>query len=321
MSEAIFDPTARIDVDFRRHIEGRKAFFDARCQGGIPDYAFNLDHVIRAKLNAVPLLRKMGEVALSHMVPITRQLQQMDSVAVGPKQFPEIHAMGVDCARRLGIGVPQLFVMLHPWPNAFTIATAQTDQIVVMTSGLMEALTPTQIHSVIGHECGHIHNEHVVYNTLWELLTNPLADMLVRAATGGLGPIGHYLRLLAKGGLYLLFQRWHRCAEFTSDRAGVICCGDIDAATEAEVRLITQGAATLKGFDEEEFAKQLEGLEGSPIRFLELLKTHPIGPRRVKAMRHFSESEVLYGWRPDMKRGEKTRPHVDVDRACADLLI
>ncbi len=321
MKQQVFDPTTLIDVDFERHLAARKAYFSERTKGGVPDYSFNLDHSIRRKLNAVPLLRNAGEVLTSYVVPIVRQLNQMDAVAVGPKQFSDVHEMGVECARVLGIGIPQIFVMMDPVPNAFTYATGQTDQIVVLTSGLVEALSLTQLRSVIGHECGHIHNEHVVYNTLWEMITNPLANMLLMAASRGLGPFAGIFRIMTKGALFLVFQRWHRCAEFTCDRAGLICSADLSASIEVMGRLDTAGAESLQGFNADEYIRQLDGIEGSPIRFLELIKTHPIGPRRVKAMRYFGESEVLYRWRPEMKHGQTVRSHEDVDRDCAALLV
>ena len=321
MKQTPFNPTTLIDTDFGRHVEVRRAFFDERTQGGVPDYSFNLDHAMRRKLNAIPLLRRMGEVVTSHVVPVVRQLHQMDAVAVGPRQFPEVHQMGVDCAHTLGIGIPQIFVMMNPLPNAFTYATGQTDQIVVLTSGLVEALDPVQLRSVIGHECGHIHNEHVVYNTLWEMITNPLANLLLMAGSKTLGPFAGMVRMLTKGAIFLVFQRWHRCAEFTCDRAGLICSADLGSSVEVMGRLDTAGAENLQGFNADEYVRQLDGIKGSPLRFLELIKTHPIGPRRVKAMQLFSESEVLYRWRPEMKKGQTLRSHEDVDRDCADLLI
>ncbi|EHC14862.1 hypothetical protein FJSC11DRAFT_1773 [Fischerella thermalis JSC-11] len=34
----------------------------------------------------------------------------MESIEVGPQQYPHIYALGEDCAHRLGIGVPQIFI-------------------------------------------------------------------------------------------------------------------------------------------------------------------------------------------------------------------
>jgi len=43
-------------------------------------------------------------------VPIFQQLLLMESIEVGPQQYPHIYALGEDCAHRLGIGVPQIFI-------------------------------------------------------------------------------------------------------------------------------------------------------------------------------------------------------------------
>lgn len=59
---------------------------------------------------------------------------------VGPNQFPQIYQMGVDCARILGIPIPTIYISYNVHPNGFTLATGHSDQMIVLTTGLLEAL-------------------------------------------------------------------------------------------------------------------------------------------------------------------------------------
>lgn len=323
MSEVVpFDPTGQIDLNFGRYLIEREVELSSHMIGRIPDYAFSMDYTIRRKMDAIGPLRAVGQALTAATVPYFRQLKLMDAVAVGPKQFPEVHTMGVECAHTLGLGIPQIFIFFDPRPNGWTYATNDVDQVIVLTSGLLEALNPLELKSVIGHECGHIHNQHMVYNTLWVHLTNPIAGAILMAALKTLS-FG-FFRLLnfALGtSLKYIFGRWHRCAEFTCDRAGLICCGDLEAALQAEGKLALGHADSIKGFSAEEYAKQLEEIDKSPLRFLEVFHSHPLGPKRIEAMKLFAESEVLYGWRPEMQAGKEPTSKVDVDKACEKLVI
>ena len=317
------DPTASVNLDFAAYIRQQQNSLDRHIKKGIPDYAFSLDAVIRSKLAAISLLRKIGQAVNFATVPYQRQLHLMNGVAVGPQQFPEIHRMGEDCARTLGIGIPQIFIISNPQPNGWTYCTSDVDQIIILTSGLVQACDAKELKFIVGHECGHIHNQHVVYNTIWELIANPLAQGVLLAvvkAVPGMGTIFPLLQMAAQASLWYVFNRWHRCAEFTSDRAGLICCGNAAAALSAHGKLGTGGAHLLEGFNAEEYSKQISKINESPLRFLEIFQSHPLGGKRVEALRLFSECEVLYDWRPEMRREITMRGKVDIDAECENLV-
>lgn len=322
MSEALDDPTRRVSLDFEAWRQRRRRRQDAHLIGGVPDYAFALDWKIRRQLEMLGPLRLLAQALNAGTVPIQRALHEVQGVAVGPRQLPQVHAMGVACAERLGIGVPQIFIVQNPTLNAFTFATNQVDQLVVLTSGLVQALDADELRFVIGHECGHIHNRHVVYNTLWEILTNALARQLFSGAVAVLGPAAWIAQLLAAAftvtTLYL-FGRWHRCAEISCDRAGVLCA-DPAAAMRVNAKLSMGGLGQLEGFDPEEFRTQTRTYSKSWIRVVELLQTHPPGPKRSEALRRFVETDVFAAWRPEL-RGEKALPLAEIDADLEKLIL
>jgi len=314
------DPTLRVDTDFRRWLTQRQRRQAAHLVGGIPDYAFSWDLKIRRQLEALTPLRLLAQAVAAGVVPIQRALHESSAVAVGPSQLPKIHAMGVACAERLGIGVPQIFIYQQPMLNAFTFATNDVDQLVVLTSGLVAAMSDDELQFVIGHECGHIHNRHMVYNTLWEILTNRVLLKMIGGALSYLGPLGTILNVGLTVTSALIFGRWHRCAEVTCDRAGLICTPDPDAAERVNAKLHMGGISQMEGFSAEEYQKQTRTYGRSWLRLKELLESHPPGPRRAEAIHLYRSTDVFASWRPEL-RGESLVPQAEVDAAVEKLFL
>lgn len=318
------DPTARIPLDFERWVAGRERKQASHLVDGVPDYAFSLDLTIRRQLEAMGPLRAVASALNAGTVPIQRALHEVRGVAVSPRQLPQVHAMGVSCAERLGIGVPQIFIVQDPTLNGFTFATNDVDQLIVLTSGLVGALDPVELEFVIGHECGHIHNRHVVYNTLWELLTNVLARRILLGALATLGPAAWVAQLIAVAftvSTTYVFGRWHRCAEITCDRAGLICCGDVDAAQRVNGRLHMGGLGHLDGFSNEEYRKQTQTYSKSWLRLMELLQSHPPGPKRAEALARYASSDVLAAWRPELRGAGPLVPQSEIDAEIEKLIL
>ncbi len=169
------NPTAALDLDFTGYIARRKQELSGHVQGSVPDYSFGMDAVLRRRLAAMGPIRSVAKLIVSATVPINRQQYLMSGVVVGPNQFPEIHVAATECAHILGIGVPQIFIVPDSSRNAFTWATDDVAPLIVITTGLIDALEPAELKFVIGHECGHIHNLHGIYNATVEILVNPLA--------------------------------------------------------------------------------------------------------------------------------------------------
>ncbi len=308
------NPTEKIDLNFGNYFRTREREINAHLINGIPDYAFSLDRKLRQRLAAMTPIRAIAKSLVSMAVPIYRQIQQMEGVAVSPQQYPEIYAMGEECARRLGIGIPQIFVYYSPMINAYTIATDDVEPIVILSSAIVEALTPNELKFVIGHECGHIHNLHSVYNTAVELMTNSMAGVIFLSVPGL-----RVLKTLLQGGLSLFMFRWSRCAEVTCDRAGLICCGDLLTAQTALAKLTTGGIGKLDDINLEEYVKQISQVQATPLRFQELLSTHPLIHKRIEALRLFAECDVLTTWREEITI-ENPRGKEEIDSLCEQFI-
>jgi Zn-dependent protease with chaperone function len=128
---------------------------------------------------------------------------------------------------------------------------------------------------VIGHECGHIQNNHVVYMTTLHYLQHA-ANM--------------FLRWSVKPAV-LALNGWARRAVITCDRAGMICTRDLDVSIGCRVKL---AIGTKKLYSEVSsipaYLAQLEETQAGLGRFAEMSRTVPYLPKRAAALRLFAET-------------------------------
>jgi len=308
------NPTVSVDLDFGHYLEVRDRQSAAHEVRGIPDYAFSLDQKLRQQLMVMGPVRSIAQALVSWSDPIFQQLHLMQSIEVGPQQYPNIYELGKDCAHRLGIGVPQIFIQSSSESNAYTIATDDIAPIIVLSSQIAESFTSEELKFIIGHECGHIHNLHGVYNTVIEIMTNQLAKGILHSI-----PTEGVLDWFVQGGLTIFFKRWSRCAEITCDRAGLICCGNLETTELALVKLITGGGNSLKQINIDKFLEQDGKNTSTPIKLLELFSTHPLIPKRINALRLFAECNVFHSWQPEAKTAD-VRSKQETDNLCEQAI-
>lgn len=306
-------PLAELNTSFAAYVSKCKQEGQSHLIDGLPDYAFDVDVSLRKTIDAIPHFHSVAQNICNTYA--SREIQQlnMHGIAVTPKQRPEIYEIGRDCARRLGIAVPNIFIVNNVSMNAYTIASDDVEPVVCLTSGIVERFTPGELRTVIGHECGHIHNKHTVYTMM--------TSLMMAGGAVGMGAISGMLANLLTGGAQLALRKWQRAAEVTCDRAGIICSENPEDALTAEAKLMYGGTlGDQQSVDLEEMLKQLEQQMSTVARFEELTADHPYGLRRIAAEKVFMESEVLYRWRPDFKKpGQTTISREETETRCRTL--
>ena len=193
---------------------------------GIPSAAYEhgLDRKSLSALKSVPGFPALMRFVLKHVGERSSRLLFMsDSILCSEDQFPELLELLGVARDRLGVGLsPTLFLGESPYMNAMT--TGVEEQLIVVRSALLDQLTDEEVMAVLGHELGHLHADHPLYQTLaWAvLLGGSLWSGLVRILSWPLQ------RALLK---------WLRCAELTADRAGLLATRDLDASIGVFVKL------------------------------------------------------------------------------------
>ncbi|HVC79386.1 MAG TPA: M48 family metallopeptidase [Chloroflexota bacterium] len=251
-------------------------------------YAHPTDSTAQRILNRIGLHGSVEAVIESYLKVFYGTLIH-DSVQASPRQFPELYALLTDCADRLGIAVPRL--LIGPGPggmgmNAFTFGTDK-ESFIFVTSLLALQMSEDELRFVIGHECGHIHNQHVTYLTLGYLLHYQLFSKFWK------DPDLYKFPLLATK---VPIATWQRRAEVTADRAGAICARDTEAGARALIKLRLGFASLAQSVDVDAYLSQGDDLarERFAVRGQELSYSHPLVVKRIKMMRLFARSELFY---------------------------
>jgi Zn-dependent protease with chaperone function len=277
-------------IDMRTPRQGFRDYVRARTDGGSPagdgpaPYAHPTDSKVVQVLSTTGW-RFYTDDVINAFIKVLWGTFLRDSVWVSPTQFPDMHRTLALCAERLGIAIPRLLLGSDAGDlMAFTMGTDR-DCFVYASALMVREYSSDEMLFVLGHECGHIHNHHVTYESLAMVLYRSMLGKVLRVPT---------LPILLAARVPLL--GWVRRAEITADRAGLLCCRDIDVARKALIKLRLGFDAFTKQVNVEEFLKQEQELrrESFAVRASELFYTHPLITKRIKALELFARSELYY---------------------------
>lgn len=280
-------------------------FVEARRQavvgGGTEEgsrYAFGADLAMLRTMRRMKPLELFVATFVRANKELLRNQYLGTTVRVGPTQLPRIHRIAKECAEALGVPVPTVYVANSPVMNAYTFGTDE-DSFIVVHAKLVDDFTDEELKFVIGHEMGHIQNRHVVYNTALQLLKGNLT-------------------LLLRWAIEPVLLAWVRRAEITCDRAGLLCCGDLDVASKTFLKLACGASRLYDELDVKTYLEQLEDGQEGLGRFVELFASHPYLPKRLRALQIFADSELyrrmlgLEGGLTMKEVDERTLPIVQV---------
>ena len=264
-------------LDFEAFVAKKKG---ERAGGGAEtsghEYAYVMDRQTRAAFERA----KPVELAVASTVRMFKTVWKSQllgsSVKVGERQFPRIHAIAKQCADTLHIATPQVYIVNSPVLNAATYGTNE-ESFIMVHSALVDHYSDEELLTVIGHECGHIHNSHVVYLTALHYLTR-MASVFVQ--------------WIVQPAIIAL-RAWSRRAEITCDRAGMLCSKNDAVSARALTKLVLGSKKLYEEFNIDAFLDQYEEGKDGIGKYMEVFATHPWLPKRVLAMRVFGESQLF----------------------------
>ncbi|MBI4869153.1 MAG: M48 family metallopeptidase [Candidatus Wallbacteria bacterium] len=222
----------------------------------------------------------------------------LNAVQVGPNQYPSVHAVAKRAAATLGLGASyKLFILNDPQMQTDVFGFVRHDHYgnsfsdftIRLNSGLVKALTEQELAFAIGREMGHVKANHRFYSGLmwaYQSKSNKLPRLYPEdkpeKAPG------------MNGALRLLFERApepSRISEFTADRAGLVACGDPNAAYSALAKLASGDLEGTGKVDIEEFLKQARttGAAIDAARLQEVLGQQGFQPYTITRVRELSD--------------------------------
>ena len=184
---------------------------------------------------------------------------------------------------KLGIVPPKLYLIPDGFPRALAAGRGPRGSAVAVSTGLLGALSPPQLETVLAHELAHVRSRDVLVQTSAVMLAVLLVDVsriggwLERALLAILGPV-------AAAFVHVLLSPKR---ELAADRVAARLCGSAEALVEALVRL--DHASDLVTFQASPATEPLYTVnpfaeEGLAALFV----THPPLQRRLAALRGIS---------------------------------
>lgn len=240
-------------------------------------------------------LRTRVEDVVDTVVALQRGEWLHDGVYVGPRTNHEVYRDVLHCARTLQVSVPPAILTSGVMR---TQRTAGTDArpFLVLSSFFFRAAEPAERRFVAGRLLGHVALQQVTSISLFGLVVDH--GGVRQVARRAVGPLLEVVLAPIGLGMRLALSRWHRAAELAADRAGLLCCKDVDAARTALLRM---ALAVNPDIDPDAYLDQLRDAAdgGSPGRWAELLASEPWMHKRMKHLSLFAESKLYAELRGD----------------------
>ena len=193
--------------------------------------------------------------------------------------YPDEDAIIRDWSERLGIRRPYAIISSQlPGINAMTVGS-DDEPYLVLSSLLVKTMSREQLKFVIGHECGHIAMGHVVYHSAVATAGN--MSQLIPV----IGPFVYKL-------VSFPLNAWERRSEITADRAGLLCCENLELAQRTLLQLesVYQNADALD--IDTYITNSKRYLKKGTIRRLgEYSANHPLISKRMEALSKFANSQ------------------------------
>ncbi len=201
------------------------------------------------------------------------------AVRVSATQYPRVHRVYLDACRTLDVDPYPLYVQQGYQLNAFAYGMQQP--FIVLNSLTVDALDDDELRFVLGHEIGHVLSGHALYLTMM--------TVLYRLSLMGFPIVG-----LAARAVLMALMEWHRKAELSCDRAGILAVQDTGPALRTMLRFAggEPGQTNLGDFlaQAEEY-RETGDLADQVFKVLNVLAlTHPAPVLRAAEMRTWFES-------------------------------
>lgn len=212
-----------------------------------------------------------------------------DAVKVTPRQCSRIHALLREACAILDVSPePSLFLTQTPIANAAALGLEMPSMVI--HTGLVELLTEEELFAVVAHELGHIHCGHTVYRLMLYIVS-----LMLRQYGGVVPGVGEWLSLTLEAAL----MEWSRKAEFSADRAALLCVQNPEVVFSALFKLTGGSPKIYEQMDRDEYLKQADEYDnpGAPPldKIYKLLlaapQSHPIPVLRAREALRYGETD------------------------------
>lgn len=189
------------------------------------DFEHPGEKVAMAVLRKIPLL----DIVMAKYLDVEIQMSSFAEASgnyfrITEKTNPRVYGLYKLALKRLDM--PAEYPLFSKLGYDYNACTSGVDEpFVVLYSSMIANCSDEELLYVIGHELGHIKCGHLLYYNMAFKLNALLAKM------GGIATA-------AAIGLQYAVMDWHRKAEFSADRAGLIAAGNAEGALGGALKLL-----------------------------------------------------------------------------------
>lgn len=205
-------------------------------------YEHPFDKKALRALENTPGLGIVGNFITKHTIEKIYTVQYTGSnLKVTSENYPQIYEYLQYACQILNMPkIPDLYIQWGYGINSFTVGSEKP--IIVINSGLIDLCDDDEIMFVIGHECGHIKSNHMLYHMMAQVI-NLFIDSI---------PLGNIAAAPIQYALYY----WDRMSEFTADRAGLLCCQNKVSAIRAFMKMAGMPIKEFNNIEYQTFIQQ-----------------------------------------------------------------
>lgn len=229
-------------------------------------YAYPCDNYIDSILSNSLILRSL------HFIVDRCYKNQMDEIRLKSQKvtkmsYPHLYLILQECCQSLNVtNYPEVMVTSRlKGINALSVETDESP-VILLSNKSVVSLTDGELKFMIGHELGHILQQNLVCHMVKGFLDN------LNSSSEVLGPVVSDM-------IDVPLNQWHRCAEYTADRAGLLCCKDISAIKQLFNRI----------------DKRYVRMDNILTEYYELNNVHPLYAKRILELETYYGSIFGYG--------------------------
>ena len=225
---------------------------------------------------------------------------------------PRLFAIVSKVAQEAGIPMPKVGIVPQGPPNAFATGRGPNKAVVVVTGGILAALTPDELEAVIGHEIGHVVHRDILISSVAATIAGVVSYLgqiaLFSVWFGGSGQNrgnGNVVALLMAAILVPLGATFVRLGisrsfEYNADEYGAKLTRKPGALISALTKISSQTRSSRfsRGPSAPSTSASTASLwivnPFSGHSLVELFSTHPSTQNRVQRLQHIAEEMGMY---------------------------
>src|SRR5215217_8030906 len=192
--------------------------------------------LLQAGAGLVTVVVVIGALSLAQLFFSDKlALSAMGAKVVSPQEAPGLHAMIEKLCIQADLPKPRIAVADTELPNAFATGRSQKSATVCATTGIMRALSPSELEGVMAHELAHVKHRDVLIMTIASFFAS-LAAIIMQfgfffgGAQGGDDDNPSFIVILLVSFVvyvvsFFLMMALSRYREFAADRGAAIVTG------------------------------------------------------------------------------------------------